>query len=133
MNYDLFIPASAISGPSGSVVSAAQIFGGRQRSAATEAAKPPVDGQAALRPPQGSASEQLSTQEVKNTVVAFNEVFAQANVSVRYRIDENTDDLVISMVNRDTDEVLRQIPPDQILKMRQRLEELMGLIFDSTV
>jgi uncharacterized FlaG/YvyC family protein len=36
------------------------------------------------------------------------------------------------LVDRNTDEVLRQIPPEQILKMRHRLEELMGLIFDRT-
>ena len=133
MNYDLFIPASAISGPSGSAVSAARIFKGGQDIASTDAAKPLVDGQAALRPPKDSASEQLSAQEVKNTVVAFNEVFEQANIGVQYRLDENTDDLVITLIDRDTEEVLRQIPPDQILKMRQRLEELMGLIFDTTV
>ena len=130
MNYDLFIPASAIAGSSG--VSTAQIFGGGHDTAVAEAAKPLVDGQAALRPPQSSASEQLSAQEVENTVVALNDVFEQANVSVRYRVDEDTDDLVITLVNRDTEEVLRQVPPDQILKMRQRLEEVMGLIFDST-
>ena len=130
MNYDLFIPASAIAGPS--AVSAVKIFGGGQETAVAEAAKPLVDGQAALRPPQSSASEQLSAQEVENTVVALNDVFEQANVSVRYRVDENTDDLVITLINRDTEEVLRQVPPDQILRMRQRLEEVMGLIFDST-
>ena len=130
MNYDLFIPASAMGSQA---VSAAQLFGGRQGTAAAGAAgRSRLDDPAALRPLQGSASEQLSSQEVKNTVVAFNEVFEQANISVRYRFDENTDDLVITLIDRETDEVLRQVPPDQILKMRQRLEELMGLIFDST-
>jgi flagellar protein FlaG len=130
MNYDLFIPASAMGS---SAVSAAQLFGGRQSTAAAGAAgRSRPDDVAALRPLQGSASEQLSSQEVKNTVVAFNEVFEQASISVRYRFDENTDDLVITLIDRETDEVLRQVPPDQILKMRQRLEELMGLIFDST-
>ena len=130
MNYDLFIPASAISGPA---VSAAQSYGGKSTAAVADAAgRSRFDGQAALRPALGSASEQLSTDEVKNTVAAFNEVFEQANTSVRYSFDENTDDLVITLVNRDTQEVLRQIPPEQILKMRQRLEELMGILFDST-
>lgn len=132
MNYDLFIPASAISGSSGLVTSAAQFFGNEQGTAVAGAARPQDASQAPLRPPQGSASEQLSTQEVQNTVAAFNEVFKQANVSVRYRFDQSTHDLVITLVDRDTDEVLRQVPPDQILKMRQRLEEVMGLIFDGT-
>lgn len=132
MNYDLFIPASAITGGSnGSAVSAVQVFGGG-RSAAATAERPTGASQALPRPPQDSASEQLSTQEVKNAVAALNDVFQQANVSVRYSFDDNTDDLVITLVNSDTDEVLRQIPPDQILKMRQHLQELMGMMFDGT-
>ncbi len=130
MNYDLFIPASAINGSNGSAVSA-QIFSSGQSAVATTA-RPVDQSQAPLRPPQDSASEQLFTQEVKNTVAAFNDVFEQANISVRYRFDDQTDDLVITLVNRDTEEVLRQLPPDQILKMRQRMEELMGLMFDGT-
>ncbi len=132
MNYDLFIPASATSGSSGSVVPAAQFFGNGQETAVAGAARSQNASQAPLRPPQGSASEQLSTQEVQNTVDAFNEVFTQANVSVRYSFDQKTHDLVIKLVDSDTNEVLRQMPPDQILKMRQRLEEVMGLMFDGT-
>jgi flagellar protein FlaG len=131
MNYDLFIPASAISGSNESGVSAGQLFGSGQGTAVA-AARPADLSQAPLRPPQDSASEQLFTQEVKNTVAAFNDVFEQANISVRYSFDDNTDDLVITLVNRETDEVLRQLPPDQILKMRQHLQELMGLMFDGT-
>lgn len=131
MNYDLFIPASAYSSSGGSAVSAAQVFSGGHGSAVA-AARPATSSEAPLRTPQDSASEQLSTQEVRNTVAAFNDVFEQANISVRYSFDEDTDDLVITLVDRDTDEVLRQLPPDQILKMRQRLQELMGLMFDGT-
>jgi flagellar protein FlaG len=131
MNYDLFIPAAAIHGSPGSAASAAQLFGSGGHATATAVARPPLGNQAPLRPPQGSASEQLFMQEVENTVVAFNDVFQQANISVQYRVDQDTDDIVITLINRDTDEVLRQMPPEQILKMRQRLEELMGLMFDS--
>jgi uncharacterized FlaG/YvyC family protein len=85
-----------------------------------------------VRLPGQSASEPLKREDVANAIAAFNDVFEQADVSVRYRIDENTSDLVISLVNSDTDEVIRQMPPDAILSMRQRLQELLGLIFDTT-
>jgi flagellar protein FlaG len=125
MNYDLFIPASGYRSTNDAAISAAQLFGEGQSHVSSA-------NRAALRPPQSSASEQLSTNEVKNTVVAFNEVFEQADIGVRYRFEQDTDELVVTLVNRDTEEVLRQVPPEQILKMRQRLEELMGIIFDGT-
>ena len=133
MNYDLFIPASAVDRAHVPVSSertrsrAPQPDLGVRRADATAHAGTAVD-----RPPRDSASEPPTTAEVENAVSAFNDVFEQANVGVRYRVDQSTDDLVISLVNRDTKEVIRQIPPDQILQMRQRLEELMGVMFDTT-
>ncbi len=127
MNYDLFIPPAAV----GRRESAAQrVWSGA--SAAT--ARPDthvVADDAAVRPPRESASDPLRTEEITNAVAAFNDVFEQADVSVRYRIDEHTNDLVISLVNSNTDEVIRQMPPEAILKMRQRLEELLGVLFDT--
>jgi flagellar protein FlaG len=135
MNYDLFIPAAAIDAQRPSHAAAAQAA----RMAHTRAAPLPdaaaprfAEGQAALGLPRNSASDRLITEEVENTVDALNEVFEQANVSVRYKVDADTDDVVVMLIDRNTDEVLRQIPPEQILKMRHRLEELMGLLFDST-
>ena len=131
MNYDLFITPAAADGrysPSGRV--------SRQPAAAQLPAGVGSPSQypdnAALNIPGPSASDTLTTEDIQNSVAAFNDVFEQANVGVRYRVDRDTKDLVITLVDRNTDEVLRQIPPDQILKMRQRLEELMGLILDTS-
>ncbi len=93
---------------------------------------PPMGAGAAGRPSRDSASDPLFTEEVDSAVAAFNEVFKQANVGVSYLVDKTTGDLVIKLIDRDTQKVLRQIPPDQILAMRQRLEELLGVIFDQT-
>ena len=130
MNYDLFMSPSVVDNTA------------RYQSGGTSVARPSVsrapaervifDDGAVNRPPGSSASEPPTTEEVRGAVAAFNDVFEQANVGVRYRFDQDTGDLVITLVNRNTDEVLRQVPPDQILAMRQRLEELLGLIFDTT-
>ncbi|MBD3297476.1 MAG: hypothetical protein GF341_02395 [candidate division Zixibacteria bacterium] len=127
MNYDLFISPAAV----GRRESAVQ----RVWPGASETTPRPdsrvVTDDAAVRPPRESASDPLRTEEITNAVAAFNDVFEQADVTVRYRIDDNTNDLVISLVNSDTDEVIRQMPPEAILKMRQRLEELLGVLFDT--
>jgi len=131
MNYDLFISPAVVEGAAASTGSGptGQVF----QPAASRRTDLPFPGvNTADRPPRDSASEPLSTEEVDSTVAAFNEVFKQANVSVRYQIDKKTGDLIISLVDRDTQEVLRQVPPEQILNMRHRLEEMLGVIFDQT-
>jgi len=134
MNYDLFIPPAAID----SAAAAAMNAGGGQAgqvlpALAARRADPPLPmGNASDRPPRDSASDPLFTEEVDSAVAAFNEVFKQANVGVRYQVDKKTGDMIIMLVDRDTQKVLRQVPSEQILAMRQRLEELLGVIFDQT-
>ena len=134
MNYDLFLPPAVVESAAMSAVSSGRVLPGQLNLIASpHRSDAPLFGErAADRPPRDSASEPLIAEEVESAVAAFNEVFKQANVSVRYQIDTQTGDLIISLVNRDTQEVLRQVPPEQILRMRQRLEEMLGVIFDQT-
>ncbi|GAB4318468.1 MAG: hypothetical protein Kow0074_07690 [Candidatus Zixiibacteriota bacterium] len=127
MNYDLFISPAAVGRRDESVQRAWAVPG----TASGRTGQDVAAATAAVRVTRESASDPLKTEDVSNAVAAFNDVFEQADVSVRYRIDEHTNDLVISLVDTETDKVLRQMPPEAILKMRQRLEELLGVLFDT--
>lgn len=51
--------------------------------------------------------------------------------SVRFENDERTSDLVVKIVDRETDEVIRQIPAEEVLEMKAVLEDLRGNIVDT--
>jgi uncharacterized FlaG/YvyC family protein len=131
MNYDLFISPAIVErgltlGSSSDWTTGTQVA----RTPAGRGAS--IEGRPGYSPPGRSASDRPSAAEVESTVAAINDVLEQVNVSLRYRIDEKTEDVIVSVVNRDTGEVLRQVPPEEILRMRQRLQELMGVLFDMT-
>lgn len=44
--------------------------------------------------------------------------------------DEKTEKMVIRIIDRESGEVRKQIPPDQILALMYRLRELQGLVVD---
>ncbi len=48
-----------------------------------------------------------------------------ANFDINFALDDKTGTLVIRIVDRDTGEVRRQIPPDEILALRSHLQELL--------
>ena len=50
----------------------------------------------------------------------------------RIYVDEATNRVVIQIVNAD-DEVIRQIPPEEILRIAERFQKLTGIIFDREV
>ena len=128
MNYDLFIPPALLERAVTSAESSERL------STQYEASRTEFDragSENSARSEEGHESQQITTEQIAGTIAGLNEVFEQANVGLRYRVDSGTGEVIISIVNRDTGETVRQIPAEQILKMRQRMQELSGSIFDT--
>lgn len=51
--------------------------------------------------------------------------------SIRFEKSQEFDELVVKVVDSRTDEVIRQVPVEEILGMRANLEELRGQIVDT--
>ena len=51
--------------------------------------------------------------------------------SVRFERDSGTDELVVKITDRETDEVIRQIPSEELLELSRHLEELRGNLVDT--
>jgi len=51
--------------------------------------------------------------------------------SVRFENDNEAGELVVKIVDRETDEVIRQIPPEELLHLSERLADLRGNIVDT--
>jgi flagellar protein FlaG len=55
------------------------------------------------------------------------------NVSLDFRVEEQTGEMVVRVLNRDTGEVVRQIPAEEILKLHEKMDELRGALFNGKV
>ena len=53
--------------------------------------------------------------------------------SVRFEHDDVANDLVVKIVDRETDEVIRQVPAEEILELRATLEDLRGNMVNTQV
>jgi flagellar protein FlaG len=47
-----------------------------------------------------------------------------------FTIDEDTGETVISIIDSETGEVIKKIPPDEILSLKKRIGEMIGLLLD---
>jgi len=55
------------------------------------------------------------------------------NLGVQFSVDEETGDTVIKIVDKETKDIIREIPPEQVLKLREKLDEMVGMLFDQRV
>jgi flagellar protein FlaG len=67
---------------------------------------------------------------VADTVDFFNKFVKEVQVDLRYEVDDKTDEIVIKLFERGTDKLIRQIPPEAILNLKQRISDLLGIIYD---
>jgi flagellar protein FlaG len=58
------------------------------------------------------------------------EMHALGKHSLKITYAEDADRFVVSVVDSETQEVIRQIPPEALLEARRQLDELRGLLFD---
>jgi uncharacterized FlaG/YvyC family protein len=55
------------------------------------------------------------------------------NIGVTYEVDRETKSVIIKVIDRDTNEVVRQIPPEEMVKLRAAMRHVFGLLFHAEV
>lgn len=76
------------------------------------------------------ADSAVSQEQVKNAVAKVNEVVqSMTNGSnLEFTVDKETNINVIKVVDKETNEIIRQFPSEEILAIAKALDKLQGLI-----
>jgi flagellar protein FlaG len=77
--------------------------------------------------------EKRSAEEIRKDIDAINVQLSTMNRSIQFNIDESTHDVVVSVVDKESGEVIRQLPPESLLRLREHMTELSGLIVEENV
>ena len=74
--------------------------------------------------------EKPSAEEIKQDIEAINTQLRSMNSSIQFIVDGKSNDVVVKIVDDDTGKVIRQIPSDEVLRMREHLKEMSGLFVE---
>ena len=78
---------------------------------------------------QGKLAEK---QVVENITKVLNESARLFNISLQFRIDEDIDRVIVSVFDKDTEKVIRQVPPEEVVELSKSLDRMAGLLFNKT-
>jgi len=79
--------------------------------------------------PQGEQrADQVQPEELLSQIKSLTE---DGMYSVRFENDDEAQEMVVKVVDPKTDEVIRQIPPEELLNLTQRLNDLRGNIVNT--
>lgn len=77
-----------------------------------------------------SASTEEQNEKIRKTVEEINRKTAQKNVEAKFGVHKGTNRVTIKIVDKETQEVIREVPPEKTLDMIAKVWELAGLMVD---
>ncbi len=76
-------------------------------------------------------AEALSVENVEKALESANDALKNSNNSLRFQIDKSVRQPIITVVDQDSGEVLRQYPTEEIVRITKNIDSLRGVLFDS--
>lgn len=74
--------------------------------------------------------EQVPLEDLATAAEHLGQALDVVNRGLEFSIHEDTNRIIVRVINRETQEVLKEIPPEQLLDMIARIWDLIGLIVD---
>lgn len=88
---------------------------------------------------KGSLQEELKNnqkeleEEVRDSVKDVNEIVKKVKEGLSFQIHEDTEELMVQVVDKNTDEVIKELPPEEMLDLKARIQEMVGILIDEKV
>ena len=99
------------------------------RQAPTPAPVTPAQ-RATLDNPVFSPAPPVTQEAVAAAVQAANDYVQAVSTSIQFSLDEDSGRTVVKMVDRETEEVLRQFPSEEMLAISKSIDRMQGLLIN---
>ena len=73
----------------------------------------------------------LSREELSKSIQQLNDQIQKFNRDLQFVSDESTGKRVVKVIDSNTGAVIRQIPPEEILRIMQNIDNMSGLLFNN--
>ncbi|SEL55123.1 flagellar protein FlaG [Ectothiorhodospira marina] len=91
------------------------------------AADKPIEGAAPERPADLNNSAVLADQ-IEDAVQRINEFFQVVQRDLQFTVDDSTGRTVVKVFDSQSEELIRQLPPDELLAVAEYMDEVRGML-----
>jgi len=77
--------------------------------------------------------EQLTPGQMQEMVADANQFFRMTQTHLEFHLHEKLDRYYVKVIDAETKELIREIPPEKLLNMYAAMRDLMGLLVDKRV
>jgi len=91
----------------------------------------PVDfyGQAAKQA-DTVTQQKVKPQIIHSTAADVQRIGLAFNRRLQFVVDHNSNQVIVKVIDKETDKVIKELPPEELQRLHRNLKEAIGLLFD---
>ena len=90
-----------------------------------------VEPRTAESQPRETEPIQIDRATAEKIAEAIKHFVSSMDVKLNFQIHDDTGTIMVRVINEETGEVVREIPPSQILDLAARIDKMIGALFDA--
>ena len=75
-------------------------------------------------------SKEEIKKELQKITEELNKAMNPLNTDIKFHFDDKIDELTVKVIDKKNNEVIREFPPKEALKLMEKMRELVGMLFD---
>jgi flagellar protein FlaG len=80
-----------------------------------------------------TAFKQISKEETLEGVEILNDTMELYNHKLHFEVHEDTKRLKVAIVDKETEEIIKEIPPEELLDMLAKIQDMIGILIDKKI
>lgn len=72
-------------------------------------------------------------QDLQKKVQELNESIASSGKEIRFKYNDEAEELYVEVIDKETQEVIASLPPEFLIELSIRMKELIGLFLDEKI
>lgn len=97
------------------------------------AAKKNAEGAMTVQVNHGQLSPEQARDVLLQAIETADRRMEDLGLNIRLRVDEKSERFQLEVYDPETKEVIRRLPPDEIIKLAESIEEMAGVIVDRSL
>jgi len=91
-------------------------------------------GQAVRQPAvKQPAVSKTKPQVIHSTANDLEQIGLVFNRKLQFVVDHNSNEVIVKVIDKETDKVIKELPPEELQRLHSNLKETIGFLFDERV
>jgi len=75
----------------------------------------------------------VKPQEIHSTTEDLKRITTVFNRKLQFVVDHHSNEVIVKVIDKETDKVIKELPPEELQRLHRNLKEAIGLLFDEMV